>query len=197
MGNRGLLVTATVVIMSVLLLASFGMIMSAYGDTSHGDRQVQVSGVLDTQRSYFNGPPFPVIAAPYSVTVIDYNVLSVQYDGSGNHVGNGNTLTTLAVDTTGIGRASGTGTFWGTVGDSKPGFYTFIDTFTIDTTQTPAPVTGNLVIVQGSGMGGLVGICGTETFQGAVNLATGAGVFTYNLEAQFGNSCSQSNAQSG
>jgi hypothetical protein len=189
-GNRRVLVTASaVVVVSILLLAGFGFILSAHADTNNESRHAQATGTFTTQRSYINGPPFPTIAAPYGLTIVDYNVVSTSYDNKGAVTGKANAINTLAIDSSGMGRITGYGTFWGTVGDSAPGLYSFISTITIDTTVAPAPTTGNLVIVQGSGQGGLTGICGTETFTGTVNLATGAGSFTYDLEAQFGSSC--------
>jgi len=188
MGNRRLLVSATVLIASILLLAGFGLIMAAHAETSDSAKNAHVEGTFTTQRSYINAP-FPTIPSPYALTLIDYNTVSASYS-NGVLVGKADNLNSLAVDSTGMGRATGTGTFWGTVGGSSPGLYSFIDTFTIDTTTpTAAPVNGNLVIVQGSGLGGLAGICGIETFQGTVDLATGAGSFTFDLAAQFGSSC--------
>ena len=193
-GNRRLLYsTAAVSIVSILLLAGLGLTL-AHAETNGGVRHVHEEGTFTTRRSYVNGPPFP---SNTGLTIIDYNVVTVASNDAGTQTGTANNLNTLAIDSTGMGRATGYGTNWGTVGDSAPGLYSLITTFTIDVTKTPAAVTGNFVIVPGSGQGGLAGICGTETFTGTVNLATGAGSFTYDLEAQFGGTCPQVSSESG
>ena len=180
-GNKRLMIAAAIAIISLLLLSGLGMALSAHAEANNENRHVH--GTFTTQRSYVSTN---VVSG---LTVINYNVVSTVYDDTGAQVGRSQNLNTLAIDSTGTGRATGFGTDWGTVGDSSPGLYSAIITFTITTTTSPAQITGNFVIVNGSGQGGLTGICGSETFTGTVDLSTGAGSFTYDLTAQFGGSC--------
>jgi len=73
----------------------------------------------------------------------------------------GCTLTSTEDLHTHIARATFTATFWGTVGDSKPGAMTYIGTLVTDKSN-PAQwvITGRNVVVEGSGSGGLEGITG-------------------------------------
>jgi hypothetical protein len=154
------------------------------GNSSHN----KVVGTFNTDRSYLppcspSGAGCPIVSqsGSDSLTIIDYNVVSI-ISSNGVQTGRSNALTTLAIDdSTGLGYGTGTGTFWGTVGNSSPGAYSLTDTLTFDSTTTPATVSGNWVIVQGSGLNGLAGICGNATFAGTVDLTTGLGTFTFTL----------------
>jgi hypothetical protein len=180
---------AAVVLVGLLVGGGAVYIGQAFASGGYGQPPRYVTGTFTTQRSYLPpcttaGADCPTIGAPYSVTIVDYNVESLVYS-DGVQTGSANDLATLAVASNGIGYLTGENTFWGTVGNSATGAYssTVTDTINLDvsTYPTSVPISGNWVITQGSGMGGLAGICGSATFAGTVNLDTGAGSFTYTL----------------
>lgn len=85
-------------------------------------------------------------------------------------------------------------TFTGTVGDSEPGSFSWVTTFVSDRSQAPDLIQweGNIVIVEGSGTGGLEGICGGGTYQGSGNAIDGF-ISTSNYEFRFGDACRGNN----
>ena len=90
-------------------------------------------------------------------------------------------------------QTSSIGPFTGTVGDSAPGSFTWIASLTGDTSGCPCPpgtitLTGNLVVVAGSGQGGLADICGGGTVTGSGDAVNGF-TTTYDFTFQFGASC--------
>jgi len=86
-----------------------------------------------------------------------------------------------------------TGSFWGTLDDSKPGSFSFIIHLVTDRPfcergkpcAGPNPISGNLVVVEGTGMDGLEGICGGGTFHMS---STGVGT-DYDFTFRFGKDC--------
>ena len=81
-----------------------------------------------------------------------------------------------------------TGTFWGTLDGSELGSFSFISHLVADrSVPGSAPFEANFVVVEGTGRGGLEGICGgglikTEDVGGTV-------VTVYNYTFRFGKDC--------
>ncbi len=82
-----------------------------------------------------------------------------------------------------------TAIFTGTIGNSEPGSMMTTGAFTTDLSQYPTiSWEGNLQAVEGSGMGGLNGVCGGGNYQGS----GGGGApltSTSNYEFRFGEAC--------
>lgn len=74
------------------------------------------------------------------------------------------------------------GTFFGTLGSSTPGSFSFINHVTSDRSITPIPAFTTFVAVEGTGQGGLAGICGGGTY-------TNIPASTYNFTFRFGEAC--------
>jgi hypothetical protein len=110
--------------------------------------------------------------------VVDYQILTrhlvSQYTGVMK--GYGTVLLTGTDDlNTKMTRAFAQGTFWGTVGDSKPGAMTFFGSLVTDKTNSNLwVINSRYTVVEGSGSGGLEGITG----HGVSNL-TGPGTGPY------------------
>ncbi|MFQ6095405.1 MAG: hypothetical protein ACE5NN_04615 [Candidatus Bathyarchaeia archaeon] len=83
------------------------------------------------------------------------------------------------------------GSFWGTVGESDVGTFSSIFTVYTDLSAFYAgegPITweGKIVVIEGTGMGGLEGICGGGTITGEYPPTF---LTTYDLEFRFGKAC--------
>jgi len=86
-----------------------------------------------------------------------------------------------------------TGTFFGTLNGSEPGSFSFIVHNVVDRSGCPCPpaVTpsqGKFVVVEGTGSGGLEGICGSGTFASPTGLGS-----TYEHTYRFGKDCKANN----
>jgi hypothetical protein len=127
-------------------------------------------------------------------------------------VSNGYTVQTRGTADTWSGTLSGTATalqqrisnsltastvedevFTGTLAGSAIGTFADIITISSNTSGCPCPpgtitFSGTTVVVAGSGMGGLAGICGGGTFSGTGDPVHGF-ITTYDLNLRFGGSC--------
>ena len=167
----------------VLLLAATGLLVSP--GQAKEDGKVHVTGSV----SFRTVLPRVYINSISGLTISDLNVLG---DYTGTIVGKTESLNTAATDaTTHLLRATGYGTFWGTVGDSAPGVFSFTVTYTLDTTTPTAEhFNGIIVFVNGSGMGGLEDICGSFTSTGIFDATTAITITaTYDGTVQLGGSC--------
>ena len=86
-----------------------------------------------------------------------------------------------------------TGTFFGTLEGSEPGSFSFIVHNVIDRSACPCPPgitpsAGKFVVVEGTGSGGLEGICGGGTFVSPTALGS-----TYEHTYRFGKDCKANN----
>ncbi len=82
-------------------------------------------------------------------------------------------------------------TFTGTVGDSEPGTMTLISTGSLDVSEFPIlSWKGTHVVLEGSGSGGLEGICGGGTYEGGRPGPPGTPAITnFECEFRFGDVC--------
>lgn len=84
---------------------------------------------------------------------------------------------------TNIARATATNNFYGKIGDSEPGALTSITTLISDRSDPNLyKFYGSMAVVEGSGLGGLEGICGGGGYQGA---GPPAGPFTVTSHYEF------------
>ena len=75
------------------------------------------------------------------------------------------------------------GTFWGTLAGSGPGSFSFIAHLVANRALPGAPIDGRFVVVEGTGIGGLEGICGGGIF------TTGSAGTDYDYTFRFGRDC--------
>jgi hypothetical protein len=90
--------------------------------------------------------------------------LVLEYTGVVEGTGIGLMTITQDLDTN-IARASTILTFYGRVGDSEPGTMTIIGTLISDRSGPIYKAQGTKVVVEGSGLAGLEGICGGGSYQ--------------------------------
>jgi hypothetical protein len=172
------------IVTGVAILLLLAMLAPTFASARADDKEVRATGTVSTVVAYVTG----------------------------TSVVGGNTVTTRAVVSTYSGTVSGTATalqqrianaltsetiqsqeFTGTVAGSTKGTYASIITITGDTSGCPCPpgtiaFHGTEVIVAGSGMDGLVGICGGGTFSGSGDPVKGF-TTTYDLTFHFGGFC--------
>jgi hypothetical protein len=126
--------------------------------------------------------------------VSDYNVVSdITETGSSGH-GEIVALVVSARDTgSNIRFVTAIGTYSGTIGNSQPGIFSETFTYIFDySNPSHVVVSGTETVIQGSGQGGLKGICGGGTFQATVTSPPSPGTFDFTFH--FGASCA-SNSQ--
>jgi hypothetical protein len=172
------------IVMGVAFTLLLAMLAPTLASAESNDKTIHATGTLSS-------------VVPY---VVDTSVVS------------GNTVLTRAFLNTFSGTLSGTGTglqqrisnalsseqvsygeFTGTLAGSTKGTYATIDTIIGDTSGCPCPpgtITfhGTSVVVSGSGMGGLAGICGRGTYVGTGDPVHGF-TTTYDYTFHFGGSC--------
>jgi hypothetical protein len=180
--------------MGVALILLFAMLAPTLVSARAEDNTVHVTG------TFIAIVVTPVVAS-YTVThgstttsVSDYNIVSdLTETGSNGH----GELISFAISARDVGSnirfITTTSTYSGTIGNSQPGTFSETLTYTIDySNPSHIVVSGSATIVQGSGQGGLKGICGGGMFQGLLTTPPTPGTFddTYH----FGASCA-SNSQ--
>ncbi len=122
---------------------------------------------------------------------------------TGSLVGTTVSLSTTARDDV-VGKkafASTRGTFSGTLelepGTlSKPGSFALLSHFVTDRSDLTVPflpIEGRLVVVEGSGMGGLEGICGGGSFKSVLEGGLSTGVTEFDFTFRFGKDCRANN----
>jgi len=175
------------IVTGIALILLFAMVAPTFASAKADSERIHATGTIST-------------VVPYVV---------------GTAVVSGSTVLTRAVVNTYTGTLSGTGTalqqriadaltsetvsyteVTGTLAGSAKGTYASIDTITGDTTGCPCPpgtITfhGTSVVVVGSGMDGLKGICGGGTFVGSGDPVHGF-TTTYDFTFHFGGSCNSS-----
>jgi plastocyanin len=121
------------------------------------------------------------------ITVVDdYNIVVIRNETGGSS-GHGELIgfVTTATDTgSNIRKSTMILTYSGTIGNSRPGVFSAIATVTYVGGYPSVVVNGRLYVIEGSGGGGLEGICGGGTFQGMLGPP-----FTFDDTYYFGASC--------
>ncbi len=159
MGKRHLATLLISVILISTIIAAVGLPIVASGD----GKGRTISGPAEMEATIVD-----VIADEY-IDIDDDGVddlrittrrLVVEFTGVMEGTSTG--LQTITQDLhTNIARATNTFTFYGRVGDSEPGAMTTIHTRISDRSDPNLyKFYGTMVVVEGSGMGGLEGICG-------------------------------------
>lgn len=163
MGKRHLATLLISVILISTIIAAVGLPIVASG----GEQGRTVSGPAE-----FEATIVDVIADSYVDTdgdgVDDLRIttrrLVLEYTGVLD--GTGIALMTITQDLhTNIARASTIINYYGRVGDSEPGAMTMIVTLISDRSGPIYKAHGSIVAVEGTGVGGLEGICGGGTYQ--------------------------------
>lgn len=186
-----------VIAASTILLASFAAVVSPSIASNDDDDDKD-----KTKGKVISGPSSASTSVPCSAPDVDCiavrtvgnleittRILVTTYTGvlEGTAVSMQTITENTDADTT---FATATGTFTGTVGDSEPGAFSMTVTLTSDRSAWRAgtgPITfeGKVVVIEGSGQGGLEGICGGGFFEGSGPPF----VSTSNYEFRFGDAC--------
>ena len=177
------------IVMGVAFILLLAMLAPTLTSAKTSDKAIHATGTISTSVAY----------------VVDTSVV------------NGQTVLTRATVDTYSGTQSGTATglqqrisnaltsetaeyseFTGTIGESASGTFAIIITITGDTSKCPCPpgaitFSGTDVVVAGSGMGGLAGICGGGTFSGTGDPVHGF-TTTYDNTFHFGGSCNSNSS---
>jgi plastocyanin len=156
--------------------------MSANNDSVH------VTGILVAYTAPFIAS-YNLTHGGINTTVDDYNIVVLRNEtggtsGHGEYIG----FVTTSTDTgSNVRRSTMVLTYIGTVGNSQSGIFSAIGTmtYTYSSANRSIAVSGKVTVVQGSGQGGLAGICGEETVQGVLGPP-----FTFADSYYFGASCS-------
>jgi len=188
-----------------LILLAAGLVAMGQSSAASNSAEIRATGTFTTAFSSNicqPGQPIPSQPPPCvpSQTVGNLNILS-RYAVStftGSLAGTSLSLHTNARDDVVEHKAFVTtvGTFWGTL-DGLQGSFSFDSHFVTDRSDLTLPVLpieGKLVVVEGTGMGGLEGTCGGGTFKSVLNSSgLPTGVAEYDFTFRFGKDCKANN----
>ena len=197
------------ILTSILVFASISLVVPsiASDDDSDESNGVIVSGSASTRGTIFcftGADPEPDCIKDRKVDLDDDGVFDLRVttrqlvseflEGSvlvGKFVG----VQTIWEDLhTNVAHAEFTGTFAGTVGDSEPGTMTLVSTLVSDRSRAPEFFSFDFstIVLEGSGIGGLEGICGGGTGHGEGPPFASSSQY----EFRFGDACSGNNDDS-
>jgi plastocyanin len=156
--------------------------------SSSANYSVHVTGILVAYTAPFIAS-YNLTHGGINTTVDEYNIVVLRNEtggtsGHGEYIG---FVTTSTDSDSNVRRSTMVLTYVGTVGNSQPGIFSAIATmtYTYFSANRSITVNGKVTVVQGSGQGGLTGICGEETVQGVLGPP-----FTFTDTYYFGASCS-------
>jgi len=150
---------------AILLLT---MLIPTLASAKADDNVVHVTGTYISYAAIPDVSDSTVTHGSTTTAVRDFNLVSdITEIGSNGH-GETISFVTSARDVGSNTRvATTTSTYQGTIGNSQPGVFSEILTYTVDySNPSHIVVSGRATVIQGSGQGGLAGICGGGTFQG-------------------------------
>ena len=172
------------IVTGVALILLLAMLAPTFASARADDKGIHATGTISTAVAYVAGTS--VVSGNTVLTRGTVSTFSGSLSGTGTSLQQ-RIATALSSESVQYGE------FTGTLAGSAKGTYASIDTITGDTSGCPCPpgtitFSGTTVIVAGSGMGGLEGICGGGTFSGVGDPVHGF-TTTYDYTFHFGGSC--------
>jgi hypothetical protein len=172
------------IVMGVAFTLLLAMLAPTFASARADDKGIHATGTVSTTVAYVAGT-----AVVGGSTVLTRAVVSV-YSGT---LSGTSTALQQRISNALTSETASYAEFTGTLAGSTSGTYASIITISGNTSGCPCPpgtitFSGTEIIVAGSGMGGLKGICGGGTFSGTGDPVNGF-TTTYDLTFHFGGSC--------